>query len=278
MPNYNVMGVAKAALEASRALSRRRSGPRRHPRQRDFGRADAHAGGFGRGRRAPCLQMEQGAFARSRKTSSSTMWAARHSICLAICRQASPAKSISSTPATMSIGMPPTADLKGWVAPENGKSREINSHVWLSATLATSEWRNTRLSRNGTIMRALLAAIPAWAGDARFGAVMAGRDLVLRPPAAGRLRRSQPKARRGRTGREPRRSSRHPCGSRGAHGDVSERELIGTWRCRTMKLGGISPAVVYSWFRCRMRHTRNGLFFEKLTRHAALLRLSRPLQ
>ena len=43
MPHYNVMGVAKAALEASRALSRRRSRREEHPRQRDFGGADQDA-------------------------------------------------------------------------------------------------------------------------------------------------------------------------------------------------------------------------------------------
>ena len=45
--NYNVMGVAKAALEATRPLSRRRSRPEEHPRQRDLGRADQDAGGVG---------------------------------------------------------------------------------------------------------------------------------------------------------------------------------------------------------------------------------------
>ena len=44
MPNYNVMGVAKAALEAIGALSRRRFRPAQHPRQRDLGRPDPHAG------------------------------------------------------------------------------------------------------------------------------------------------------------------------------------------------------------------------------------------
>jgi enoyl-[acyl-carrier protein] reductase I len=36
MPHYNVMGVAKAALEASVMLSGRRSGQGRHPRECDF--------------------------------------------------------------------------------------------------------------------------------------------------------------------------------------------------------------------------------------------------
>ena len=44
MPHYNVMGVAKAALEATVQVHRRGSGQGRHPRQRDLGRADQDAG------------------------------------------------------------------------------------------------------------------------------------------------------------------------------------------------------------------------------------------
>jgi len=46
---------------------------------------------------------------------------------------------------------------------------------------------------------------------------------------------------------------------------ISGRELLGTWRCRQMKLGGLTPSIVYDWFTCRVRDTRNGLYFEKLT-------------
>jgi hypothetical protein len=41
--------------------------------------------------------------------------------------------------------------------------------------------------------------------------------------------------------------------------------LIGTWRCRTLKLGGITPAVVYGWFKCRIAQQGRLLTFEKLT-------------
>lgn len=52
----------------------------------------------------------------------------------------------------------------------------------------------------------------------------------------------------------------------GAHGaDVSESAIRGTWQCRTIKTGGMAPALVYSWFRCRIRDTHNGLYFEKVT-------------
>jgi hypothetical protein len=50
----------------------------------------------------------------------------------------------------------------------------------------------------------------------------------------------------------------------GPRGDISAAELKGTWRCRNLKVGGMTPTKVYAWFRCRVRQTRDGLFFEKL--------------
>lgn len=46
---------------------------------------------------------------------------------------------------------------------------------------------------------------------------------------------------------------------------ISEDALAGHWRCRTIKLGGLTPDVVYSWFNCRITHKDGGLFFEKFT-------------
>lgn len=46
---------------------------------------------------------------------------------------------------------------------------------------------------------------------------------------------------------------------------VREDRLVGLWRCRTLKLGGMTPAVVYGWFRCRISHGQDGLVFEKLS-------------
>jgi hypothetical protein len=43
----------------------------------------------------------------------------------------------------------------------------------------------------------------------------------------------------------------------------SAGEISGSWRCRTIKLGGITPYVVYSWFNCRITRRGGGLFFEK---------------
>lgn len=48
-------------------------------------------------------------------------------------------------------------------------------------------------------------------------------------------------------------------------GAVSSGRLAGTWKCRTMKLGGLTPEVVYGWFTCRISEKDGRLFFEKLT-------------
>lgn len=46
---------------------------------------------------------------------------------------------------------------------------------------------------------------------------------------------------------------------------IPARALPGTWRCRQMKLGGMSPYIVYDWYTCRISVTRDGgLFLEKL--------------
>ena len=59
MPHYNVMGLAKAALEVVGAISRRRPRHQEHPRQRHFVGADQDAGRF-RHRRLPLyLEVER---------------------------------------------------------------------------------------------------------------------------------------------------------------------------------------------------------------------------
>jgi len=42
-------------------------------------------------------------------------------------------------------------------------------------------------------------------------------------------------------------------------------DVTGAWRCRTIKLGGMVPKVVYSWFRCRISDRGGELVFQKLT-------------
>jgi hypothetical protein len=47
---------------------------------------------------------------------------------------------------------------------------------------------------------------------------------------------------------------------------VPARAMLGNWRCRQMKLGGMSPYIVYdSWFLCNIRYVNGGLLFQKVT-------------
>lgn len=44
-----------------------------------------------------------------------------------------------------------------------------------------------------------------------------------------------------------------------------DASLAGDWRCRTIKLGGLTRLVVYTNFKCRMTLDNTGVAFEKLT-------------
>lgn len=46
---------------------------------------------------------------------------------------------------------------------------------------------------------------------------------------------------------------------------VSAGWLVGDWHCRTIKLGGMSPDIVYSWFHCRIGRRGDRLYFSKLS-------------
>jgi hypothetical protein len=50
-----------------------------------------------------------------------------------------------------------------------------------------------------------------------------------------------------------------------APGQASAGGLTGTWRCRTIKLGGMTPDVIYSWFRCRISDEGGALRFAKIS-------------
>ncbi|MBZ9956186.1 MULTISPECIES: DUF4893 domain-containing protein [unclassified Mesorhizobium] len=45
----------------------------------------------------------------------------------------------------------------------------------------------------------------------------------------------------------------------------SEKDLTGKWQCRTIKVGGLSPLVIYGWFKCRVTDDGSGWRLEKLT-------------
>lgn len=42
-------------------------------------------------------------------------------------------------------------------------------------------------------------------------------------------------------------------------------DLGGAWQCRTIKVGGISPLVIYDWFKCRVSDDGSGWLLEKAT-------------
>ena len=41
--------------------------------------------------------------------------------------------------------------------------------------------------------------------------------------------------------------------------------MTGNWQCRTIKAGGISPLVVYDWFKCRVTDDGSGWMLEKIS-------------
>ncbi len=42
-------------------------------------------------------------------------------------------------------------------------------------------------------------------------------------------------------------------------------DMTGTWRCRTLKLGGTLPLTIYGWFTCRVTDDGSGWRLEKVT-------------
>jgi hypothetical protein len=44
---------------------------------------------------------------------------------------------------------------------------------------------------------------------------------------------------------------------------VPAQALIGNWRCRNMKMGGMNAYIVYQWFNCSIRPVNGGLHFQK---------------
>ena len=50
---------------------------------------------------------------------------------------------------------------------------------------------------------------------------------------------------------------------------VPGQALVGNWRCRNMKMGGMNAYIVYQWFDCSIRAVNGGLL---LTKHNGTLR------
>ena len=45
----------------------------------------------------------------------------------------------------------------------------------------------------------------------------------------------------------------------------SDKDLTGNWKCRTIKVGGLSPLIIYGWFKCKMSDDGSGWKLEKIT-------------
>ncbi|BCG94012.1 DUF4893 domain-containing protein [Mesorhizobium sp. 131-2-1] len=44
----------------------------------------------------------------------------------------------------------------------------------------------------------------------------------------------------------------------------SDKDLTGNWSCRTIKAGGLSPLVIYGWFKCKVTDDGSGWRLEKI--------------
>jgi hypothetical protein len=42
-------------------------------------------------------------------------------------------------------------------------------------------------------------------------------------------------------------------------------DMTGNWQCRTIKIGGLSPVVVYGWFKCKVTDDGSGWMLEKIS-------------
>jgi hypothetical protein len=42
-------------------------------------------------------------------------------------------------------------------------------------------------------------------------------------------------------------------------------DMTGAWQCRTIKVGGLSPLIIYGWFKCRVTDDGSGWLLEKVS-------------
>src|SRR5438445_13196371 len=45
----------------------------------------------------------------------------------------------------------------------------------------------------------------------------------------------------------------------------SDKDLTGNWKCRTIKAGGLSPLVIYGWFKCKVTDDGSGWRLQKIS-------------
>ncbi|TPI84330.1 DUF4893 domain-containing protein [Mesorhizobium sp. B2-8-9] len=45
----------------------------------------------------------------------------------------------------------------------------------------------------------------------------------------------------------------------------SDKDLTGNWKCRTIKAGGLSPLIIYGWFKCKVTDDGSGWRLAKIS-------------
>jgi Domain of unknown function (DUF4893) len=115
-------------------------------------------------------------------------------------------------------------------------------------------------------MRALSIGVLSLAGLLAVGAAQAGWQDEATPFDQSRLAKLEEAKAKGlsEASAGPDMSTIHAVLDPAA-ASTSAGALRGSWRCRTIKLGGMTPDVVYSWFRCRISDSEGGLYFEKIS-------------
>jgi len=127
--------------------------------------------------------------------------------------------------------------------------------------MAADDYRNlgksSRMKRFAVLLAAIVVATPALAADWRE---------IAAPPDVARLERfteSWTQARREAEGGDAAEVAVAD-GLMNAATVPDGPPITGNWKCRIIKVGGISPIVVYGWFNCRISMVEGELFFEKL--------------
>ncbi len=109
------------------------------------------------------------------------------------------------------------------------------------------------------VLLALLFAAPATAEDWRDAANAFDRDRLDNAPS--NLAEALAEARAGGAPEDIAKVE----GLLAPQQPIGGEALQGDWKCRTLKMGGLVPLTVYSWFKCRISVNEQGLYFEKLS-------------
>ncbi len=172
----------------------------------------------------------------SRSQSSLTMSAGRPCICSAIWSGGVTGEVHFVDAGFNVVGIPPTADLKGWTPPENGQGRWECRSLRIFRTLAFPRWPPFHDQAPSPAGRGPGSPVPT--STARISC----RRSATPPSAKPRILA---------TGR---RLACHPACDRGAGRTNPAKVLVGNWRCRQIKMGRHIAYMVYrTGSRCRIR-------------------------